>query len=156
MPPSPAATGRSRRRGFRSSPRSNSRRASSPPTRRKTVVRPLFTQVRRTRLAAIAPTRTRNTQDQNPSYPAGLTLTQTRAETIVASRIRALPDSVRKKSRSGVAAGPGTDMGTELRVVSLPVADGAAVMSAGHSSGAGQFTVGGAGPAGAGRRGGGG
>src|ERR1700759_1132034 len=143
MPASPAATGRSRRRWSRNSPRANSRRASSPTTRKKNVIRPLFTQVRSSRLAASGPIRSGNTQDQNASYPAGWMLIQIRAETIVASRIRALPDSVRRKARSGVAAGPGIDMGTELRVVSLPGADGAAVMRAGIPPGAGQFTVGG-------------
>ena len=43
-PPSPAANGTAIRLRSRSSPMSNSRRASRPITRKKKVIRPLFTQ----------------------------------------------------------------------------------------------------------------
>ena len=44
IPPIPAASGSATRRRWRSSPRSNSLRASSPTTKKKSVIRPLFTQ----------------------------------------------------------------------------------------------------------------
>ena len=44
MPASAARSGRTNRRRSRSSPRSNSRRASSPTTKKKNVIRPLLTQ----------------------------------------------------------------------------------------------------------------
>ena len=47
MPASPAMTGSAARRRSRSSPMSNSRRASSPTTKKKNVMRPPFTQWRR-------------------------------------------------------------------------------------------------------------
>ena len=47
MPPIPASSGRANRRRSRSSPRSNSRRASRPTTKKKNVISPLFTQWRR-------------------------------------------------------------------------------------------------------------
>ncbi len=44
IPPLPATSGRATRRRSRSSPMSNSRRASSPITKKKNVIRPLFSQ----------------------------------------------------------------------------------------------------------------
>ena len=44
IPPRPTTSGSVSRRRSRSSPMSNSRRASSPTTRKKNVIRPEFTQ----------------------------------------------------------------------------------------------------------------
>jgi hypothetical protein len=44
IPPRPAASGRASRRRSRSSPMSNSRRASRPTTKKKSVISPLFSQ----------------------------------------------------------------------------------------------------------------
>jgi hypothetical protein len=46
MPPKPASTGSVARRRYRSSPRSNSRRASRPITKKKKVIKPPLTHSR--------------------------------------------------------------------------------------------------------------
>ena len=82
---------------------SNSRRASSPTTKKKNVISPLFSQYCRSSEIADPPTRTETTVCQTRSYDAASALTQTRAATVAKSRIAALPVSVRRKLRSGVS-----------------------------------------------------
>ena len=55
MPPRPASTGRVSRRRSRSSPMSNSRRASRPMTRKKNVISPEFTQPCRSMARPVLP-----------------------------------------------------------------------------------------------------
>ena len=107
----PAVTGRIIRRRSRSSPRSNSRRASSPTTRKNNAISPLFTQVRRSRSADQGPIRTARTQSQKASYWSVATFAQISASTIAAARMAALAASVRRKARSGLLAGPTMDIG---------------------------------------------
>jgi hypothetical protein len=65
MPPTPATKGSANRRRSRSSPRSNSRRASSPTTKKKNVIRPLFTHSRRSSATPWPPIWIESTVDQN-------------------------------------------------------------------------------------------
>ena len=65
MPPIAASTGTIERRRSRSSPRSNSRRASRPTTKKKNVIRPLFTHSRSVRSSPSPPTRIETTVPQS-------------------------------------------------------------------------------------------
>ncbi len=103
IPPTPAASGSTMRRRSRSSPRSNSRRASSPTTRKKSVINPLFSHCRRSWETPAPPMRIESTVSQTRSYDAESTFTHTSAATVAASRNAALPVSVRRKVRSGVS-----------------------------------------------------
>ncbi len=102
MPTTPAAAGRMNRRRSRRSPRSNSRRASSPTTRKNSVISPLFTHSRRVRSTLIPPSRTDSSVPQNCSYDPSATLAQTSATTIAPTSTAALPASVRSSRRTGV------------------------------------------------------
>src|SRR5438067_11077199 len=103
MPPSPASTGRATRRRCRSSPTSNSRRASRPTTKKKNVIRPLFTQWRRSSATPESLMRTERRVCQTDSYDEASTFTHTSAAIVAASRKAALPVSVRRNPRSGVS-----------------------------------------------------
>ena len=56
IPPIAASSGKAKRRRSLSSPRSNSRRASRPTTKKKNVISPLFTQWRRSSVTPAPPT----------------------------------------------------------------------------------------------------
>ena len=103
MPARPATMGSAARRRSRSSPRSNSRRASSPTTKKKNVMRPSFTQWRRSCSMPAEPSRSANVVRHRASYDEASRFTQRSAATVAASRIAALPVSVRRNSRSGVS-----------------------------------------------------
>jgi hypothetical protein len=64
MPPIPANSGTVTRRRSRSSPRSNSRRASRPTTKKKKTIRPSLIQWRRSCEIPLLPTRTVSTVAQ--------------------------------------------------------------------------------------------
>ena len=102
MPPIAATSGKANLRRSRNSPRSNSRRASSPTTKKKNVIRPLFTHSRRSSDTPQLPRSIESVVPQNESYDDASTFTQTRAATAAASRTAAPPVSVRRNSRSGV------------------------------------------------------
>src|SRR6266511_217391 len=102
MPPIPASKGSANRRRSRSSPRSNSRRASRPTTRKKNVISPLFTQWRRSSATAAPPRSIESVVSQSESYDDRSTFTHTSAATVAARRTAAPPVSVRRNSRSGV------------------------------------------------------
>ena len=67
MPPIAASSGSASLRRSRSSPRSNSRRASSPTTKKKNVIRPLFTHSRRESDTPAPPTSIDSVVSQNDS-----------------------------------------------------------------------------------------
>ncbi len=96
------ASGIASRRRSRSSPRSNSRRASSPTTRKKNVIRPLFTQPCRSWEMPALPRRIDSRCPTRRWYDAGLTFAQTSAAIVAVSSTAALPVSVRRNRRSGV------------------------------------------------------
>ena len=102
IPPRPASTGIARRRRSRSSPRSNSRRASSPITKKKKVIRPLFTQPCRSSDMLAPPRRIDSGVCQTASYEAALTFAHTSAASVAARSTAALPVWVRRNRRSGV------------------------------------------------------
>jgi hypothetical protein len=97
----PATNGNTRRRRSRRSPRSISRRASSPTTRKKNVIRPLFTQVRRSRVTLWSPSRIDSGVSQTDWYEPGATLAQISAATMASTSTPALPDSVCRNDRNG-------------------------------------------------------
>jgi hypothetical protein len=66
-PAAPATTGSAKRRRSRSSPRSNSRLASRPTTKKKNVIRPLFTHPRRSSAIPAPPSRTDSWVDHSDS-----------------------------------------------------------------------------------------
>src|SRR6266446_3331194 len=101
IPPRPARIGSATRRRWRSSPMSNSRRASRPTTKKKNVIRPLFTQWRRSCATLEPPTRIVSRVCHTVSYDDPWTFTHTSAATVAASRNAALPVSVRMNSRTG-------------------------------------------------------
>ena len=101
MPPIPASSGRANRRRSRNSPRSNSRRASRPTTRKKKVISPLFTQWRRSSATPEPPRSIESIVVHSESYDDASTFTQTSAATAAASKTAAPPVSVRRNSRSG-------------------------------------------------------
>src|SRR5580765_5127139 len=103
MPPMPASNGKATRRRSRSSPRSISRRASSPTTKKKNVISPLFTHWRRSSETPASATLIDSFVLQSESYDDASTFTQTSAATAAASKTAAPPVSVRRNSRSGVS-----------------------------------------------------
>ena len=72
-------------------------------TKKKNVIKPLFTQWRRSSVTPEPPTRIESTVCQTRAYEPASMLTQTSAASVAASRNAALPVSVRRKSRSGVS-----------------------------------------------------
>src|SRR5690348_3884686 len=102
IPPRPATSGIANRRRSRSSPMSNSRRASSPITRKKKVIRPLFTQPCRSWDMLRPPSCIEICVCHSASYELASRLVQTSAPIVAASRTAALPVSVRRNCRSGV------------------------------------------------------
>src|SRR5918992_3483638 len=102
MPPSAASNGSTNRRRSRRSPRSNSRRASSPRTRKKNDIRPLFTHSWSESETPVPPSSIASVVSQSSSYEEAWTFTQTSAATAAASSTAAPPVSVRRKFRSGV------------------------------------------------------
>src|SRR6266542_6892068 len=103
MPLTPATSGTATRRRSRSSPMSNSRRASSPTMKKKNVISPLFSQYRRSSEIPRPPMRIESTVCQTRSYEDESAFTHTSAATAAASRTAALPVSVRRKLRNGVS-----------------------------------------------------
>ena len=101
-PPSPASSGSANRRRSRNSPRSNSLRASSPTTKKKNAISPLFTQPRRSSETPWPPRSIESLVDQTESYEPESKFTQRSAPSAAASRTAAPPVSVRRNSRSGV------------------------------------------------------
>jgi hypothetical protein len=101
-PPRPAATGSASRRRSRSSPMSNSRRASRPKTKKKNVISPLFTHSRRSSDTPLPASRTDSRAPQTASYDDASMFTQASAASAMASSTAAPPVSVRRNSRSGV------------------------------------------------------
>ena len=102
IPPRPASSGSATRRRSRNSPRSNSRRASSPITKKKNVIRPLLIQPRRSIEIECEPSRIESVVVQTRSYDAKSTFAHSSATTTAARRNAALPVSVFRKERSGV------------------------------------------------------
>ena len=104
IPPSAAATGIARRWRSRSSPVSSSRLASSPTTRKKSVIKPSFTQCRRSSEMPPLPMVIESFVVQNDSYESDQgELAHRSAATAAASRTIAPPVSALRKSRTGVA-----------------------------------------------------
>src|SRR5262249_40618965 len=95
-------SGSATRRRSRSSPRSNSRRASSPITKKKKAMRPELIQSRRSSEMPEPPTRIESVVVHTRSYEAGATVAQMSAAATAGRRTAALPVSVRRKERSGV------------------------------------------------------
>ena len=81
---------------------SNSRRASSPNTKKKNVISPLFTHSRRSSDTPAPASRTDSRAPHTASYDDALMLIHTSAATVIATSTAALPVSVRKNTRSGV------------------------------------------------------
>ena len=102
MPASAARSGRTNRLRSRSSPRSNSRRASSPTTKKKNVIRPLLTQCRRSREMPCPPRSIERVVLQKRSYDDASAFAHASATIAATRRIAAPPVSVRRNSRSGV------------------------------------------------------
>ena len=102
MPPIPASKGRANRRLSRSSPRSNSRRASSPRTKKKNVISPLFTHSRSSSDTPVPPISIESVVSHSESYDDASTFTHASAATAAHSKTAAPPVSVRRNSRSGV------------------------------------------------------
>jgi hypothetical protein len=101
MPPRPASTGSVTRRRCRSSPRSNSRRASSPTTKKKKVIKPLLTHSRRVNVSPTSPSRIVSMVSHAEAYASGARLAHTSAASVARSSTPALPDSVRRNERNG-------------------------------------------------------
>src|SRR5918999_466383 len=104
MPPTAARIGSTNRLRSRSSPRSSSRRASSPRTKKKNVIRQLFTHSRRGSETPASPTSSASVVSHSDSYDDAWMFTHARAATAAASKTAAPPVSVRRNSRSGVRA----------------------------------------------------
>ncbi len=102
MPPSPITSGSTSRARSRSSPMSNSRRASRPATRKKNVISPEFTQPCRSSDSTAVPKCTDSSVPHHAAYPTWSTFAQISAAIVAASRTAALPVSVRRNWRSGV------------------------------------------------------
>ena len=102
MPPIPASNGNANLRRSRSSPRSNSRRASSPTTKKKNVMSPLLTHSRRSSEMPCPPSSIESRVSHSDRYEEASTLTHASAATVAARRTAAPPVSVRRNTRSGV------------------------------------------------------
>src|SRR5216684_1977707 len=103
IPPTPASSGSVTRRRSRSSPMSNSRRASSPTTMKKNVISPELTQPRRSCAMPRPPRRTESCVPHSVAYDEESMFTQASAMTVAPSSTAALPVSVRGDSLSGVS-----------------------------------------------------
>src|SRR3954468_7375299 len=104
MPPIAAAAGIVSRWRSRSSPRSSSRLASSPTTRKKNVISPWLTQWRRSSEIPPSPSWIDRCVVQTDSYESDQgELAHTSAATAATSRTAALPVSLPTKSRIGAA-----------------------------------------------------
>jgi hypothetical protein len=103
IPPTATTSGSATRRRSRNSPRSNSRRASRPATKKKNAISPEFTQPCQLSAMTTVPDRIISSVCQVAPYPAGSMLAQARATTVAASSTAALPVSVRRNRRSGVS-----------------------------------------------------
>jgi len=102
MLPSPARNGSASLLRARSSPMSNSRRVSSPTTRKKSAIRPEFTNSRRS-IEMLAPRNAPwSSLDHTRSYDESLIFAQISAATVAPARMAALPVSVFRNWRSGV------------------------------------------------------
>src|ERR671912_662210 len=102
MPPSAASSGSANRRRSRNSPRSNSRRASSPKTKKTIVIRPLFTHSRSESDTPKLPRSIDSVVAHNSSYEDAWTFTQTSAASAAPSSTAAPPVSVCRNCCSGV------------------------------------------------------
>src|SRR4051794_4133448 len=103
IPTSPATSGSARRERSRRSPRSNSRRAPSPTTKKKNVMRPLLTQSRSSRETLQSPSRMLSSVLQKAWYDEAETLAHSSATSVPARRKAALPASVVRNRCNGVA-----------------------------------------------------
>ena len=103
IPPRATTSGSASRRRSRSSPISNSRRASRPATKKKNAISPEFTQPCQLSARPLVPDRITSSVCQVAAYPAGSMLAQASAASVAASRTAALPVSVRRNWRSGVS-----------------------------------------------------
>src|ERR1022692_1597038 len=103
IPPRPTTSGSASRRRSRSSPMSNSRRASRPTTRKKNVISPEFTQPRKLSARPVVPTRIDSAVCHVAAYPDESMFAQASAASAAASSTAALPVSVRRNWRSGVS-----------------------------------------------------
>src|SRR6266576_5826479 len=103
-PARPATSGSANRRRSLSSPRSNSRRASRPTTKKKNVIRPLLTQSRRSSVNPAWPMRIASSVVHTDSYEWASTLTQTSAAATAPRSAAAPALSVSRNSRSGVGS----------------------------------------------------
>src|SRR3954469_5551046 len=104
IPPRAATTGIANRERSRSWPRSSSRLASSPTTRKNSVIRPWLIQPRRSSAIAWSPTLTESTVRQNDSYVSHHgEFAHASAATVAPSSAAAPAVSVLRKSRSGAA-----------------------------------------------------
>src|SRR6185437_837777 len=120
IPPMPATSGSATRRRSRNSPMSNSRRASSPMMKKKNVIRPLLSQSRRVSDTPAPPRRIDSGNRHTDSYDVTSMFAHASAIRVATSRMAALADSVRRKTRSGV---------WRLRVHAVRPAKGAAEAS---------------------------
>jgi hypothetical protein len=102
MPPTDASNGSTSRRRSRKSPRSNSRRASRPSTKKKNVISPLFTHSRSVSSIRLASRSIASTASHSSSQEEASTFTHTSAAVVAASRTAAPPLSVRRNSRTGL------------------------------------------------------
>ncbi len=80
---------------------SNSRRASSPTTKKKNAIRPLFTHSRRSSATPWPPTLITSIVPHSESYEPLSAFTHTSATMVAASSTAALPVSVARNSRIG-------------------------------------------------------
>src|SRR5918998_1232350 len=104
MPPIAAMSGIAARRRSRRAPKSNSRLASSPITRKKNVMRPWFTHSRRSSDMPSPPSRIERSVVQTDSYELDHgEFAHSSATTAAVSNATAPPDSVARKSRTGAA-----------------------------------------------------
>src|SRR4051794_5438637 len=103
-PPSAATTGIATRLRWRSSPRSSSRFASRPTTRKKNAIRPSFTHCRRSVESSAPPSWIDSLVVQTDSYePCHGEFAHRSAAMAAPSSATALPVSVLRKSRTGAA-----------------------------------------------------
>ena len=110
MPPIAANTGIASRRRSRNSPRSSCRLASSPTTRKNSVIRPSLTQWRRSIVTPAFPTRTATLVVHTDSYECHQGKFAHRSAATAAPNVTtAPPDSVLRKLR--LTAGRGVLVG---------------------------------------------
>ncbi len=131
MPPIAASTGTASRRRSRSSPRSSSRLASSPTTRKNSVIRPSLTQWRRSVEMPPPPIRIASCVDHSERYESDHgEFAHASATTAAASTTIALAVSAPRKSRTGAvrlrahavrpAPGPSVERGAAAPSAATP------------------------------------